>query len=499
MHLSNVTITGNSASKGGGINGSSSVIFDSINRCNIYLNHANQGNDLYGSSEVVVDTFTVVSPTEFFASPIEYFSFDILNGFTEIEQVEADLYVSPAGDNTNSGLTEEVPLKTIGHALSKILADSLHPHTIYLLEGIYSHSSNEELFPIYLMDNISLSGESQSEVILDAEGQSMVIIVDSRKGVMVSNLTITGGSGANCGGLFCAKTDLTLENVNILNNSALEYGGAICFIQSHPTILNTIITGNHGYGIYCFLSSPFLTNVTISNNLTSSIHYAGYAGGGIFCDGSHPVLINSILWNDSTAEIVFCDWYSPASAVTIKHSDIQGGEEGIGTNNGTVNWLEGNLDEDPLFILSGDYPYALSDESPCVNSGTPDTTGLNLPELDLAGNPRIYGGIIDMGAYENQSVSIFITQNLLTDKFEFFSSPNPFSNELIITYKLPESAYTKIDIYNSAGEKIKELLSKLLYEGKHEQTWNATYLPPGIYFIRLQVGKEILTKKMIKI
>ena len=46
-------------------------------------------------------------------------------------------------------------------------------------------------------------------------------------------------------------------------------------------------------------------------------------------------------------------------SITISYSDIQGGEAGIVTNNnGSVNWLEGNIDEDPLFVIAGDYLYS---------------------------------------------------------------------------------------------------------------------------------------------
>ena len=38
--------------------------------------------------------------------------------------------------------------------------------------------------------------------------------------------------------------------------------------------------------------------------------------------------------------------------------------------------------------------------SPCINAGITDTTGLSLPSVDLDGNARIYGGRIDLGAYE---------------------------------------------------------------------------------------------------
>ena len=42
----------------------------------------------------------------------------------------------------------------------------------------------------------------------------------------------------------------------------------------------------------------------------------------------------------------------------------------------------------------------LSFKDPAINGGTPDTTGLGLPEFDLLGQKRIYGTTIDIGAIE---------------------------------------------------------------------------------------------------
>ncbi|MEZ5198085.1 MAG: choice-of-anchor Q domain-containing protein [Bacteroidales bacterium] len=58
----------------------------------------------------------------------------------------------------------------------------------------------------------------------------------------------------------------------------------------------------------------------------------------------------------------------------------------------------GNINQSPEFIGGDDY--GLQSDSPCINSGNPDTTGLYLPYFDLAENPRLSMDTIDMGAYE---------------------------------------------------------------------------------------------------
>jgi predicted outer membrane repeat protein len=289
--MKNVSITNNSAGTGGGIYCYFSYpLFDSINRCNICLNNAATGNDLYLESwyldvmKVVVDTFTVLNPTSFHAWPRERFSFDILNG--KIAQVNADLYVSPDGNNDNIGLTADDPLKNLNRAYSKMLADSLHPLTINLLAGTYSRSGNDEIFPLQTYDYISLSGESESGVILDAEGQSAVLEINDRPNINISNLTITGGNtGGRGGGVSINNCSPHLQNVTISNNSSSYGGGGIaCDLAATPVLENVTIKNNSssdGGGIWCLNNSaPILHNVTISNNSAAN------EGGGIYCSSS---------------------------------------------------------------------------------------------------------------------------------------------------------------------------------------------------------------------
>ena len=208
------------------------------------------------------------------------------------------------------------------------------------------------------------------------------------------------------------------------------------------------------------------------------------------------------MWNDSAEEIYFNPDYNPNS-ITISYSDVQGGEAGIVTNNnGTVNWLEGNLDEDPLFVGTGDHPFMLQDLSPCVNAGIPDTTGLNLPEFDLAGNPRVYGGRIDMGAYENQNV-VGAEEDLIPLITKLNQNyPNPFNPETTINYSLKENSKVSLNIYNIKGQKVKQLVSDQLSAGQHSVIWNGKNdngksVSSGIYFYKLKAGKYSKIKKML--
>ena len=225
--LIKVRIVENSAMQGGGMffhdNSMPRFTYNPERRCSIYFNSAisGLGNDLYTSSSdlitVNVDTFTVMNPSDYHAYPISNFRFDILQ--EKVELVETDLYLSPYGDDTNSGQSVSEPLKTFTTALSKVLTDSLHSRTIYILDGIYSPSSTGERFPIIMRNYISLCGESKEGVILDAEGQSNILMFNQTDSITVENITLTGGSARSGGAIYCYNSSPKLKNLGIYKNS----------------------------------------------------------------------------------------------------------------------------------------------------------------------------------------------------------------------------------------------------------------------------------------
>jgi predicted outer membrane repeat protein len=110
--FSNVSITGNHASgKGGGLYCYwAGFSFDSIFRSSIYENTSGLGlgMDLFYESDSIVpltihlDTFTVDFPSDYYAEPLH--KFHIFSQHSILELIDADLFVSPSGDDNNDGL-----------------------------------------------------------------------------------------------------------------------------------------------------------------------------------------------------------------------------------------------------------------------------------------------------------------------------------------------------------------------------------------------------------
>jgi hypothetical protein len=464
VYLSNVSIHDNSINhfqgRGAGIElYSGQVTFDKNNRSNLYnntlaQNDGDNGSDIHSwytgeeVTEVYLDTFTVLIPTDFYAYPSEYFIFDIQNAVIDQPLILSDYFVDPDGSNSNSGASANDPLKTISYILNNIQV-SPGSITIHLANGIYSPTSNGEQFPLILSSNISIIGESEQGVLINAQNQSTVFIGQYVNNCLLSDLTITNGYGASSGGglrildsninfknvtvtgcssdqsygptgggMYMHNTasimdsvtiksnasgglkiggnsKLTITNSSISSNNSDEEGCGIIIRYSSVDILNVIIQGNRGYyhsamkatnsvvnlsnvlifgnigGLGFKESTVNILNCTIANNSLDD-DYEMDNGGIINLFGGNVTFTNTIIWNEPINNLSFleCGYYG-CPQITISNSDLKGGKSGIfsdGTS--TLNWLDGNIDGDPLFLGSSDFH--LQSGSPCIDAGNPD-------------------------------------------------------------------------------------------------------------------------------
>lgn len=60
----------------------------------------------------------------------------------------------------------------------------------------------------------------------------------------------------------------------------------------------------------------------------------------------------------------------------------------------------------PMFADTANDDFSLLSGSACIDAGMPDTTGLNLPRLDLGGNLRIFNTRLDIGAHEYRTPGV---------------------------------------------------------------------------------------------
>ena len=546
VHLSGTVVKNNTALINTGgiiIANECDFVFDSIQKNSVYLNYGPKGCDISKTISldeqlIVLDTATGILPDSYF-----YYSHDIngnpLNNLTwevdhgKIEQVNADLYVSSDGSNDNNGLSPSDPLKTIAFAISKIVSDSINPKTIYIGSGTYSHTTNGEIFPVYLRNYTSLVGSGVVNTFIDAELTYPLFNSESRmksfsirdisfkkgndnnnytlglyggfeivhcENVTLQNISISETKGYLSSALTSRASDINIcesrvfdnsggfainlsntsqyfRQFNIINSfiynngpganidlgrgSAIQLVGTHSFPEvAHSNITNTLISENtytgetwSSSGISGISCANYvhlnLINSTLANNVVTNPVPAGqlYA-----IEGAKINLYNSLVYGIEDYEVRLGDGTptSDIATVNISNTNVKGGEENVQNWNNihNFNWLEGNIDEDPLWVGGEPFHYELQPESPCINAGVPmyeagmdypyikeeegkyilymlEGDTVTLPAYDLAGNPRISGGRIDMGAYEWQDTTT------VCSKFEVRSSKLRFIQILL--------------------------------------------------------------------
>lgn len=227
---------------------------------------------------------------------------------------------------------------------------------------------------------------------------------------VVSNCTITGNMADNYGGGVYFHEDGTLNHSRIIGNESYDGdGGGVC-LNGDGTLNNCILRGNtawfYGGGI-CLETNGTLNNCEIRGNTSSD------SGGGVYMYGG--ILNNCTLTENSAANNgggACLDWGGTLnnciawSNTASSYHDIRN-NSGLairytcasdGVTHGTDNCITNN----PLFVDASNSNFQLQATSPCINTGDNTYAPTNASPYDLAGNPRIVFGTVDMGAYEVQ-------------------------------------------------------------------------------------------------
>ncbi len=260
--------------------------------------------------------------------------------------------------------------------------------------GIYCYGSSSEFIDCMIGDNYGFyrgGGLSCSNSTITLTGCTVY-----------ENTSRYGG-----GGIYSSSSTVTLDSCRIIENDVTNAsGGGIYGEDSDFMIFNTEIAGNttvvNGGGIYHLGGALNIYNSTIADNTTGS----GYVGGGIWAgENTKGILevVNCILWGNmapdgSGPQITL----TPYVTLSISYCDVQGGELDVDVDpNATLNWGDGMMDLDPLFMGGEPTDYHLIGSSPCIDTGTDDTvTYPDLPADDIDGDARPAGAGYDMGSDE---------------------------------------------------------------------------------------------------
>ncbi len=367
--------------------------------------------------------------------------------------------------------------------------------------GIYISNNIFQAVDCYIFRKI-ISNNSSGGILCG--GASPVIINNE-----ISYNTAIGGAGIMCcnsDGLY--SNPLIIYN-KICNNQSTGYGcsytdggSAILSLESSPFIINNIIANNSSEykgTIYCLdTSDAVLINNTLVNNIA-------WRGGGVYVTNSKLKATNNILWGNQVTSIGNQLYVGPSvSVLEIENCCIQDT-----TNSNIPNFamFQNNIFNDPLFVnpttgagiafdgLIADW--SLQPNSPCVDAGKTDTTGLHLDSTDIAGNNRVLGGRIDIGAFESIKDTVTYKQSS-SGAFGLFIYPNPAKDNVSLIILNTLRGRLQLNITDIRGKTVyvEDITNNFLYYNK---SINLTTFPNGIYFINVfyETG-NVITQKIIK-
>jgi ABC-type glycerol-3-phosphate transport system substrate-binding protein len=75
--------------------------------------------------------------------------------------------------------------------------------------------------------------------------------------------------------------------------------------------------------------------------------------------------------------------------------------------------------------------------------------------------------------------------------------PNPADRFVTFEFDLPYSENVLLTFYNQVGQEIETIVNNNYQSGKHRLAWETDNLTAGFYFIRLQIGRNVETRKLI--
>jgi uncharacterized lipoprotein YddW (UPF0748 family) len=90
-----------------------------------------------------------------------------------------------------------------------------------------------------------------------------------------------------------------------------------------------------------------------------------------------------------------------------------------------------------------------------------------------------------------------IDSNIPTEYSLYQNYPNPFNPSTQINFDIPQANFTSIKVFNALGQQIETLVNDELAPGRYTVSFDASYLPSGIYIYTLSSGETKLSKKMM--
>ena len=329
--------------------------------------------------------------------------------------------VSSTADDASDSGTLRYALANAAEGDTIIFASSLKGQTIELDSSL----GKLEISQSVAIDASNLWDAATSEPGLTISGGGTLGILSVTGGeVEVNGVTFTNASSGD-EAIYVSGGKLSLANCYATGNSGYGiygYGGEVELTSCNVTdngkcgvyiprgqveLTSCRVTGNSSYGLYVGGSAVLAaTNCLVAGNHSNGIELFGRATfynctiagnkSGVFLGNAVLTAYNTIIAGNTESSSGFDIHFSSTNAVANAYNTLSSYKD----------WTEGAnyvvYDESkPLFTDAANGDYTLAENSQAINRGNNQNVDASTT-VDLAGNPRVFYGTADLGAYEYQ-------------------------------------------------------------------------------------------------
>ncbi|HEY9166404.1 MAG TPA: YCF48-related protein [Candidatus Kryptonia bacterium] len=282
------------------------------------------------------------------------------------------------------------------------------------------------------------------------------------------------------------------------------------------------------------------TSVGWSGSFTSPFSYKTTDGGKNWTTVTRPYVdviggysvpdANTIWiaeWSDGVNIILSTDggatWANPAGSVSGNRTCVfafDASKAWVGSSNGkiykTTNGAGSFTEVDPMMggnavsdvkFLTADTGFvvgAAGNFSVTYDGGaswTPGNNGTDWTKIGVASHRDILFvgklGTVLQGMY-GPATGVSISGKTNPEAFALSQNfPNPFNPSTAISFDIPSKSFVTLKIFDLLGREVATIVSEEMTPGHYQRMWDASRMPSGIYFCRLQSGSFTETRKLV--
>jgi hypothetical protein len=390
--------------------------------------------------------------------------------------------------------------------------------------GITLNNSNPEISWCNIINNVGNMVSGGIRIISSSPAITGCNISDNVAQYLGGGISITGNSSpmiTNCaiernltnggygGGIYSEGDMVTISECTFGYNEAFDEGGGIS-IHAGSVILDHCIFEhnqcqqlgrNAGGGVYISGDTLTVDHCTFYLNLADIIDHD--AGLDIQTANSAVATISNSIFSgvwflirfDSSvpASVSYNDFQIAAPSMYFWGDVPPGLGDLMQTNpNGDSCDVFYNMYLDPLFVEFNNGDYHLTENSPCIDAGDPDSP--YDPDSTIADLGAFFyeapNGVDDYSGGLPSRISL--SQNY----------PNPFNPTTAIEYSLPRQSNVSIEIFDILGRNVRRLLNETKSAGMYKVMWDGTDqngipVATGIYLYQIQANDFVQAKKML--